>query len=688
MLEKRKPNHAFFIVLLPVAVYIGYCIGNGEWENATIENLTDFLKYTLTHPYPISFTEKTFQGMLISVGIWGMAYLSHISSIRNDMPGKEYGTARLAKPKELNRYLTDKNPVNNKILSENLRISYDGEKTGLNNNVIIIGGSGSGKSFRMVKPNAYNCGVHSYLFCDPKGELLRDTGSYLKAHGYRIVVLNLVDMESSDCYNPFEYLRKDEDIIKLINNLMANTTPKDATKGDPFWERSEGMLLQALMYYVWYEYPKQGKPANFRSLLELLNKAQVQENPKEQSELDDMMFSLPENHPALVTYRKVKSGAADTIRSIIITANSRLSYLQNPNVLRILDKDEIHIPFMGEGVYENPDRKTALFCVIPDNDKSYNFVVGLLYTQIFQELYYVADHKYGGKLPIPVSFWMDEFPNVALPDGFCEILSTMRGRGISCNIIIQNLTQIKALFKDTWETITGDCDTFVFLGGNEQSTFKYVSEMLGKLTIDKKSTGETKGSHGSSSRNYDVLGRDMMAPDEVRKLHNRKCVVLVRGYDPVIDDKYRTQEKEVFQEAKKLGFYCHKKEKADIYDKGRREFYLEVNGKDGKEQSYRMQVERYQGIFEESSIHEELQACCERYLRLPENYLGYSYKDTEVFPIFQREAIVVKSGNERLHKHRLVGYVKDGEIQLLEEAEKALLFTEPNRVTVLMRVMT
>lgn len=639
------------------------------------------------HPMPIAFTELTRKIYIAILSIWCIAYFSHITSVRNFMPGKEYGTARIAAPKEVNKKLSDKKTINNKILSEHLRISFNTKMTGLNNNMLIIGGSGSGKSFRMVKPNAYQCGTQSYIFCDPKGELLRDTGNYLEAHGYRIVVLNLVDMEASDGYNPFEYIRKDEDIVKLINNLIANTTPKDASKGDPFWERSEGMFLQSLMYYVWYEYPKIGKKANFRGVLELLNKAQVQETPEDQSELDKLMFQLPDNHPALLTYRKVKSGAADTIRSIIITANSRLSYLQNPNVLRILDKDDINIPSLGEGMYENPERKTALFCVIPDSDKSYNFIVGLLYTQLFQELYYVADHKYGGELPVPVSLWMDEFANTALPDGFCEVLSTMRSRGISCNIIIQNLAQIKALFKDTWETVTGNCDSFVFLGGNEQSTFKYVSEMLGKLTIDKKSTGESKGSHGSSSCNYDVIGREILAPDEVRKLDNRKCIVLIRGFDPVIDDKYHMLEKDVFKEASAMGTYIRKKEREELYTTGRRDFYLNGKGETSKENAYRMQTEIYKGIFQESTICEELQEISRRYMRLPDKYHGYLLNEMEIFPIYEKETEKIQAGKDVLYKHRLIGYWLDGETILTKEEENEAIFVSGNRVTVLMRAM-
>jgi type IV secretion system protein VirD4 len=244
------------------------------------------------------------------------------------------------------------------------------------------------------------------------------------------------------------------------------------------------------------------------------------------------------NHPAVKQYNKCMRGAGDTVRSIIISANSRLAFLENKQVLRLLSKDELNLADIGIGVNGDGETKTALFCVIPDSDKSYNFIIGMLYTQIFQELYYQADFNCGGRLPIHVTFMLDEFANVALPDDYCSLLSTMRSREISSIIIIQNFAQLKALFKDTWETIPGNCDTFIYLGGNEQSTHKYVSELLGKGTIDKKSSGETKGRQGSSSRNYDVLGREIFTPDEVRKLDNKKCIIFIRGFDPVLDNKY------------------------------------------------------------------------------------------------------------------------------------------------------
>ena len=336
-------------------------------------------------------------------------------------------------------------------------------------------------------------------------------------------------------------IEKETDVVKLITNLISNTTPKGATPSDPFWEKAEGLFLQAIFYYVWLEV--QPAKRNFETVLKLLGEAEVTEKGKA-SKLDVRMKFLEEssplgaNHPAVKQYNKCMRGAGDTVRSIIISANSRLAFLENKQVLRLLSKDELNLSDIGIGVNGDGETKTALFCVIPDSDKSYNFIIGMLYTQIFQELYYQADFNCGGRLPIHVTFMLDEFANVALPDDFCSLLSTMRSREISSIIIIQNFAQLKALFKDTWETIPGNCDTFIYLGGNEQSTHKYVSELLGKGTIDKKSSGETKGRQGSSSRNYDVLGRELFTPDEVRKLDNKKCIIFIRGFDPIMDNKF------------------------------------------------------------------------------------------------------------------------------------------------------
>ena len=363
----------------------------------------------------------------------------------------------------------------------------------------------------------------------------------LKKNGYNVKVLNLIDMAKSDGYNPFRYIREENDVVKLVTNIISNTTPKETAPSDPFWEKSESMFLQALFYYVWLEMPPNRK--NFQSVLDLLSEAEVDAKGND-SKLTKKMkqlaktSKLKQNHPAYKQYMKVIRGAGDTVRSIIISANSRLALLENPQILRILSKDDLHLEELGLGVNGDKHTRTALFCIIPDSDKSYNFIVGMLYTQLFQELYFQADFKNDGKLPIQVTLMMDEFANVALPDDFCSLLSTMRSRRISAIIIIQNLAQIKALFKDTWETITGNCDTLVYLGGNEKSTHQYISEMLGKSTIDKRSTGETRGVHGSASRNYDVLGRELMTPDEVRNMSNKKCLIFIKGFNPIFDDKY------------------------------------------------------------------------------------------------------------------------------------------------------
>lgn len=557
--KRKKPYYIFFMLLLLVFIYVGYCLGTLDGEKIALSNVSDKVLYALRNPLPVRRTDITMKCIFMAIGVWAIVFLTYMSNMRNYMPGREYGTARWAQPEEINKRLQNKDPAMNKILSQNLRMSIDDRATRLNNNCIIIGGSGAGKTFFYLKPNGYQMNS-TYVFTDPKEELLRDMGGYLQAGGYTIVVLNLIDMDRSDGYNPFAYIRSEEDIIKLITNLIANTTPKNVTRGDPFWEKAESLYLQSLMLYVWLEYPKKGKAANFRGVLELLNMAKIPEDEDELSDLDKLMYELPPEHSALIAYNKVRRGAVDTVRSVIISANSRLAYMQNEKLLRILDKDEMNIPYLGEGVRGNTDKKTALFCVIPDNDKSYNFVIGLLYTQIFQELYYIADHKYGGRLPVPVSFKMDEFSNIALPDSFCELLSTMRSRGISCDIIIQNLAQIKALFKDTWETITGNADTMIYLGGNEQSSHKYISERLGKWTIDKKTTGESRGMHGSSSRNYDVLGRELLTPDEISRLDNKKCIVFIRGFYPVIDDKYKTDLSKEFKKAQEIGPYLHRSE--------------------------------------------------------------------------------------------------------------------------------
>ena len=523
-------------------MYVSYVL-NGVWNNSgDIVLILNKFNVAIKNPFGNYYNANTLRAVIYGSLIYGMAVLMYVTSRRNLMHGKEYGTARFADIRMVNKALADKDESKNRILSNNVRMSTDTSVTGLNNNMLVIGGSGAGKTFFIVKPNIMQMMLNnSFIATDPKGEIARATANMLKKNGYNVKVLNLIDMAKSDGYNPFRYIREENDVVKLVTNIISNTTPKETAPTDPFWEKSESMFLQALFYYVWLEMPPNRK--NFQSVLDLLSEAEVDAKGND-SKLTKKMkqlaktSKLKQNHPAYKQYMKVIRGAGDTVRSIIISANSRLALLENPQILRILSKDDLHLEELGIGVNGDKHTRTALFCIIPDSDKSYNFIVGMLYTQLFQELYFQADFKNDGKLPIQVTLMMDEFANVALPDDFCSLLSTMRSRRISSIIIIQNLAQIKALFKDTWETITGNCDTLVYLGGNEKSTHQYISEMLGKSTIDKRSTGETRGVHGSASRNYDVLGRELMTPDEVRNMSNKKCLIFIKGFNPIFDDKY------------------------------------------------------------------------------------------------------------------------------------------------------
>jgi len=540
--KKKKIPTICLLIGAVASCYAGYLL-NGAWtEGMDLTAFPESFSKVCSSPFANYLNGNTWKAVVMALMVYAIAILMHYTSQRNFMPGKEFGTARFADVKMIDKVLADKEKDYNRVLSQNVRMSLNTRHTKLNNNVLIIGGSGAGKTFYEVKPNLMQMPHHcSFIATDPKGEILRSCGQMLKNNGYRVKVINLLEMDQSDCYNPFAYIREETDIVKLITNLIANTTPKDSSANDPFWEKAEGLFLQAIFYYVWMEV----KPAkrNFETVLKLIGEAEVAEKGKP-SQLDLRMKFLEEssvlgaNHPAVKQYSKCMRGAGDTVRSIIISANSRLAFLENKQVLRMLSRDEMNLAEIGIGVNGDGETRTALFCVIPDSDKSYNAIIGMLYTQVFQELYYQADFNCGGRLPIHVTLMMDEFSNIALPNDYCSLLSTMRSREISSVIIIQNLAQIKALFKDTWETIPGNCDTLIYLGGNEQGTHEYISKLLGKGTIDKKSSGETKGRQGSSSRNYDVLGRELFTPDEVRKLDNKKCLIFIRGFDPVLDNKF------------------------------------------------------------------------------------------------------------------------------------------------------
>ncbi len=483
-------------------------------------------------PTAISWCTDSPKAVLIFLLTYGLGIGIYYAMKRNYRKGEEHGSAKWGDPKQLYRKYADKSKADNILLSQNVRIGMDGRKHRRNLNVMVVGGSGSGKTRFYAKPNVMQCNT-SFVVLDPKGEILRDTGHLLKQQGYELRILDLIHTERSHGYNPFTYLRDDKDVLKLVNNIVRNTTPKGAQSNDPFWERAETALMEALILYLVHEAPPHEQ--NFPMVMEMIGAADVREEDEEYASVLDELFERLEmrdpEHLAVKQYHIFKLAAGKTAKSILISLGVRLEKFNLPQIASVVSHDELDFPTLGE-------KKVALFALIPDNDSSLNFIIGMLYTQLFQELYYLADHVYGGRLPVHVHCVMDEFANVALPDEFDKILSTMRSREISVSIILQNLAQLKALFEKQWESIVGNCDEFVYLGGNEQSTHEYISKLLGKATIDTNTFGQSKGRSGSYSTNWQIAGRELYTPDEVRMLDNRYALLFIRGECAVQDGKY------------------------------------------------------------------------------------------------------------------------------------------------------
>lgn len=486
----------------------------------------------MSRPFHITLCEDSLKTVLVLLLCYGIAIGIYLSTQRNYRRREEHGSAQWGSPVQVNRKYADKVPTRNKILTQNVSVGLDGRKHRRNLNTLVCGGSGAGKTRFFAKPNLCQANS-SYVVLDPKGELLRDTGNLLSSKGYDIKVLDLINMEKSHCYNPFVYLRSDNDIQRLVTNLFKNTTPKGSQSQDPFWDQAATMLLLALIFYLHYEAPPEEQ--NFPMVMEMIRAGEVREDDETYKSALDILFERLEmrnpEHIALKYYRSYHSGSGKTLKSIQITLISRLEKFNLESLASITQNDELELWSIGE-------KKTAVFAIIPDNDSSFSFLVGMLYTQLFQQLYYQADVIHGGRLPVHVHFLMDEFANVALPDEFDKLLSTMRSREISVSIIIQNLAQLKALFEKQWESIVGNCDEFLYLGGNEQSTHEYVSKLLGKETIDTNSYGQSKGRNGSYSTNWQLAGRELMTPDEVRMLDNRYALLFIRGERPVEDLKF------------------------------------------------------------------------------------------------------------------------------------------------------
>ena len=517
---------------LPVIWWAAILIADAIQPGRNLFELMEVLTEKLNHPFQLHYTEYTIKSVLVCTLLYAAGIGIFYSSQKNSRRGEEHGSARWGDARQICKKYSQKPYSQNILLTQNFRISLDTHEHRRCLNILVVGGSGAGKSRGFALPNIMQC-CCSMVITDPKAELLRKTGGLLEKKGYEVRVFDLINPDTSFCYNPFEYVHDDKDVLRLISNLIQNTTPKGSQSSDPFWEKSETALLQALMLYLLHEAPPEEQ--NFAMIMEMLGSAQVKEEDEDyESPLDILFDRLEMRDPdsiAVKQYHIYKQAAGKTAKSILISVGVRLAAFNLPQIAKLTNTDELDLSSMGE-------RKVALFCCIPDADTSLNYLVGMIYSQLFQTLYYMADRVHGGALPVPVNCIMDEFPNVSLPNEFEKILATCRSRSIYCSIIIQNMSQLKALFKDSWESLVGNCDEFLYLGGNEKETHKYVSELLGKETIDTNTYGQTKGKSGSYSTNFQQSGRELLQPDEVRMLDNQNALLFIRGERPILDAKY------------------------------------------------------------------------------------------------------------------------------------------------------
>ena len=519
------------ILCLPV-VYFAMVTASVYIPGENIFALLERISTIVRRPDLLRWTAYTSRFLLVFLLLYGGGVLLYYADHENRRPGEEYGSAKWGNARELNKQYADRDGKN-VILTKRVSIGLDGYKHRRNLNILVVGGSGSGKTRFFCKPGimSVNC---SYLIVDPKGEMLRSTGYLLKEEGYDIKVFDLIHPRQSDGYNPFTYIRDDPDVLKLMDNLVKNTTPPKGASNDPFWEKAEIALDSALMLYLLYEAPVEEQ--NFEMLMFMLECARVMEEDEQyQSPLDLLFQTLEERDPSHIAvreYKVYKQAAGKTAKSILVTASVRLAAFIFPQYAAMMQTDEMDFASLGE-------RKRTIFCVIPVNDGSMNYLVSMLLTQCFQQLYLRADERYNGRLPVPVRVIQDEWANVAQPDSYPKVLATCRSYNIGINIIVQNIQSIKALYKDEWEAIIGNCDTLLFLGGgNEPTSLEFVSKLLGKETVHTRTRGQTKGRSGSSSMNFQQTGRDLMTPDEIRMLPTNDALLFIRGEKPVRDKKY------------------------------------------------------------------------------------------------------------------------------------------------------
>lgn len=530
MRDAKNDEYLFLGLLIIPTIWFAVLIA--PYMDQGLIHALPYLSEALNHPFQFQWCDNSLKTIGIFLIIYVLGIGIYLSNEKNYRQKEEYGSARWGYIRSLVKKHSNKDFFENKLFTKKTRMDIHGKIKNVNLHTVVIGGSGAGKTRYYAKPNIMQCNT-SYVVLDPKGEIIKSVGHMLEDEGYEIKVIDLIDMSKSLGYNPFHYIQSDKDVLKLITNLIRNTTPKGSSTNDPFWEKSETALLEALMLYLYHYAPEDEQ--NFTMVMEMLNYAEVKEDEDDyESPLDELfkrLETIDSNSLALKQYKIYKQAAGKTAKSILISVGVRLAAFNLEELASLTRYDEMELEQIGE-------RKTALFAIIPDNDSTFNFVIGMLYTQLFQMLYYQADFVHGGQLPVPVHFIMDEFANVALPDEFDKLLSTMRSRLIFVSIILQNLAQIKALYKDTWESIMGNCDSKLYLGGNEQSTHEYISKELGKATIDTNTYGKSEGRSGSFTTNSQRTGRELLTSDEVRLLDNNYAVLFLKGERPVRDRKF------------------------------------------------------------------------------------------------------------------------------------------------------
>ncbi len=496
--------------------------------------LTNFSK-VFSNPLP------SFNPLDLLIGVAGAIIIKLIIYVKGKnakkyRKGCEYGSARWGTPEDIKPYMADKFE-NNVILTETERLTMEsrpasGPKYARNKNILVVGGSGSGKTRFFVKPNLLQ--MHSsYVVTDPKGTVLLETGKALQKGGYAIKVLNTINFKKSMHYNPLAYIRSEKDILKLVNTIIANTKGEGNQSGEDFWVKAERLYYSALIGYIWYEAPKEEQ--NLNTLIEMINASEAREDDENFENPIDVLFKELEQknpeHFAVRQYKKYKLAAGKTAKSILISCGARLAPFDIAELRDITEYDELELDTLG-------DKKTALFVIISDTDDTFNFIVAIMYTQLFNLLCDKADDHYGGRLPVHVRCILDEFSNIGQIPKFEKLIATIRSREISACVILQAQSQLKAIYKDNADTIVGNCDTTLFLGSKEKGTLKEMSEILGKETIDLYNTSETRGKEQSHSLNYQKTGKELMSMDEISVLDGSKCILQLRGVRPFLSNKY------------------------------------------------------------------------------------------------------------------------------------------------------